>query len=164
MSPAIGSVALIHKAPPGVPKPKNIWFPASKLRENLPPLHHILIGAFQVLDSHVEGTAENHQLAPTSQSTPEALSHVDFGFGENKGTFSGINRFAVVSESGSTATSDDTGVDVDKGGRTVRLTFSAVACNPSVNEMTISRWILEAHKIYVMFLFREAVGRVLADC
>lgn len=165
-----------------MPKPKNIWFPALKLQEHLPPTEHILIGAFQVLDKRVEDgprdttTQLEKRLKRLVSSkledrNSEGVSYVDFGFGDNKGTFSGINRFAVESEQGKARRSDAAGEDTNMHAgtrkdatRTVRLSFSAVACNPSVNEMTISNWILAAHKIYVKFLFREAVARVLVDC
>lgn len=182
-----------------MPKPKNIWSPASSLQESLPPLHHILIGAFQVLDKHIVGNAqgksdvdskppplglEGMHAAVSSTGPQSALttttSYVDFGFGDNKGTFAGINRFAVTSvpddddddgTNTTTTTTRSTGTEKEtaaahekKDGRLVRLTFSAVACNPSQEGITTSKWILEMHKIYVALLFREAVGRVLADC
>lgn len=51
-----------------------------------------------------------------------------------------------------------------ESGRLVRLTLSAIACNPTQNAITTSRWVFDMHQVYAMFLFREAVGRVLADC
>lgn len=166
-----------------MPKPNNVWSPALRLRERLPPPHHILMGAFQVLDKHMDDDLKTpsqgfekgfvSRLPARSRGGSSArYSYVDFGFGNNKGTFSGVNRFAVVSEPDPFAASDATrpitaqhGVSGPlEAGRRVRLMFSAVACNPSVNEMTISGWILAVHKVYVLFLFREAVSRVLADC
>lgn len=166
----------------GVPKPKDVtWSPSRSLHETLPPLHHILIGAFQVLDRHIVGIKSESDVAASdppllglevmhaaasSSSSPSIgessrTSYVDLGFGDNKGTFSGINRFAVTS-----LEPDDVegGAREGEPGRLVKLTLSAVACNPCQNAITTPKWVFDVHKVYANFLFREAMSRVLADC
>lgn len=174
-----------------MPKPKNVtWSPPRSLRETLPPRHHILIGAFQILDAHIVGSKSNNEgddssdpplLGLEGMHAAAALasagdwshrtSYVDLGFGDNQGTFSGINRFAVTTLEPDDAEADKTvvgggqqGGREGEPGRLVRFTLSAVACNPCQNAITTSRWVFELHKVYANFLFREAVSRVLADC
>lgn len=164
----------------GAPKRGNTWSPASSLQESLPPLHHVLIGAFQVLDRHIVGSKhskekngdshppllemeEMHASLSAEQST---TSYIDFGFGKNRGTFGGINRFAVTSLPNDGNSAEGVGEEANNGkpGRLVKLTLSAVACNPTQNTVATSKWIFDLHEFYANFLFREAVGRVLADC
>lgn len=140
------------------------------MRETLPPLHDVLIGAFQVLDKHIVRNKNEKEGEPEPPLLGLELrtSYVDLGFGKNKGTFCGINRFAVTSlepdddadisspEEGGNLT-EDGGRQAREPGRLVRLTLSAVACNPTQNATTTSRWVFDMHQVHAMFLFREAV-------
>lgn len=136
--------------------------------DHLPPLHTRLIGGFLVLDKHIQDPTSRPAEKYSVLETGKTNSYIDLGFGYNKpgSTFCGVDRFAVTRDLASnTADSSDTGdsaTPVPNSYRNVTISYSAMACNPSVNAITLSKLATSVHSSYAKLLFREGVARVLA--
>lgn len=113
---------------------------ASELKDTeLPALNSVIYGTFQVTDV---------QLATNKQKDAENVleSYIDFGFGNSRGKFAGVHRFAVVRPK----------QDEDS----VEIRFQGMTCNPTENRHIFPGWMFSFHTVYADLLFREGVARV----
>lgn len=137
-----------------IPKPlPNISYPSAMSEKELPAVHTRLIGGFLVLDKHVDIDSRRAGI-----SVGESSSYIDLGFGFNKpgSTFCGVDRVAVTRD-------PDMNAGDKSSYRKIKISYSAMACNPSVNAITLSRFTLSVHSFYAGLLFREGIARVLAN-
>lgn len=129
-----------------------IWSYKSLSKSQLPPLHSVLFGTFQVIDEDI-----------SSHPIPGKESYVDIGFGSDRSSFSGFHRISVSRVHQSEAMprgdrADDTTAQNPSG--LVKITFSCLACNPTRDKPSGSHLLQSFHEIYAMLLFRESVANV----
>lgn len=83
-------------------------------------------------------------------------SFVQIAFGDDRKTFSGMHHFEVSRQ-----------VEEECGEEGVVLSYSGLACNPTV-DMRIFPWVngelmWSFHKFYALCLFRDGVREVLSE-
>lgn len=129
----------------------DIWSTKALTEARLPSLHSTLFGAFQLIDRHLGPSSHLSKLSCSEES------YIDFGFGSDKKSFSGVHRFSVRREA---VPDSKTGQRSDSG-NAVRITHSSLACNPSQNKPFKPGVFFTLHKFYAILLFREGVAQVL---
>ncbi|KAM5354046.1 hypothetical protein ACJ41O_000696 [Fusarium nematophilum] len=120
------------------PTTTSIWSLSDLHDTQLPPLHSVIFGTFQTLDTHIAAL-------PCSAES-RSQSYIDFGFGSDEAGFAGVHRFAVV------RSGDD--------GQTVQIHCQSMSCNPRVDRPLRPRWMFAFHKAYADLLFREGVSEI----
>lgn len=118
-----------------------IWSASELSKQQLPPVHSILFGAFQVIDRHIAREGEES----------ETHSYVDIAFGSDLGGFAGVHRFSIWRDSRN-----------EKSGA-VTIEFSHTSCNPTVDQPFGPDFIMSLHNIYAMLLFKEGIAKVLEE-
>ncbi|KAL2214172.1 hypothetical protein CC79DRAFT_1362954 [Sarocladium strictum] len=132
--PDIVNFSVIQKSP----RHQRIWDVEQLDADNLPDLHTVLFGGFQV--AHLD-------LAEQCAEDAETLSSIDVVFGSDSSQFSGVHRFTVTRN----AHREDS----------IRITYAHIVCNPTVNEVLKPAFLFTLHKLYAKWLFREGVVEVM---
>lgn len=121
--------------------------PADIPRTHLPEKFTVMLsGNFMVLDKHV-----NSSPLPSESERP---SFIEIGFGDNRRGFAGLHRFEVAR---------DVAEEAGEGKEGVRLWYSNISCNPTVDKMPFPGWIYHFHTFYAQSLFRDGIAGVLSD-
>lgn len=160
-------------APAPASAPLHIQSTSQLPSQSLPPVGTRLFGTFMV--AAVEMQNRNRGQRKTDEKDP-AESYVDVVFGGNHpgSSFAGVHRFSVIRPVNE---KDGEGNEKEKGDRdgdgdgnrpgnekrdvqTVRLHFSGLACNPTVDKLLKPDILGSFHRIYAMLLFREGAAKV----
>ncbi|SPO06951.1 uncharacterized protein DNG_09645 [Cephalotrichum gorgonifer] len=133
-----------------------IWSLSEIPTDQLPPVHSVLFGAFQI--SSIRLVDQN--ASGISPSSSDEGSHVDFVFGTDKGQFAGVHRFRVSRPRRLKGEERAGGGDEEL----VTVHLEHMSCNPAVDKALKPDFLLTLHKIYATLLFREGVAEIKRRC
>jgi hypothetical protein len=123
--------------------------PAAISPTQLPEKFTVLLnGNFMVFDKHVNSPH-------SSGEGNESLSFIEIGFGDNRKGFAGMHRFEL--------SRNVEGGDGDEKEGEVRLWYSSLSCNPTVNKLPFPSWIFGFHTFYAQCLFRDGIAEILRN-
>ncbi|KAI2615294.1 hypothetical protein GGR54DRAFT_306737 [Hypoxylon sp. NC1633] len=125
--------------------PQPIWYVSQLSRSELPQLHTVVFGGFQV------GSIQMRQ--PHDGDAPgfNTESNIDFIYGKNTGEFAGAHRFSIIRPE-----------KVRSGEMSkVCVRYASVSCNPMVNRPVKPEVLYTFHRTYGALLFREGVSQVM---
>ncbi len=124
---------------------------------NLPAKGSLLFGGnFIVLDIHLASSgSESWEKVPEKDSSE--ISYVDVGFGDDRKKFAGMHRFEIQHH----FAKEEKDEKEEKGEEEVRIWYSSLSCNPSIDRPLFWDWAFALHRWYAMCLFRDGIECVI---